>query len=124
MNKQNTDILCNKFPNLYNKDFYFECNDGWFDLIYNLSEKLNKLILEMPEAERKWSSAVQAKEKFGIMYFYISSGTDEMFNFISKAEKESARTCEVCGKPGKLTGEHWVETLCDKCSKIINNCKI
>ena len=115
MNKQNTDILCNKFPYLYNKNFGFECGDGWFDLIYTLSKKLNIHILNTPKENQHFTKAVQVKEKFGTLRFYMSSGTDKMFDLISKAEKESEKTCEICGKSGKLWTGGWLVTLCDNC---------
>jgi len=37
---------------------------------------------------------------------------------IDKYEALSCKTCEVCGKEGKLTGKRWVRTLCDECCKV------
>ena len=64
--------------------------------------------------------AVQVKEKFGSLRFYIEGGTDEDYAAIDLAESVSVRTCEVCGSPGKLRGNHWLKTLCDEHAKELN----
>lgn len=106
--------------------FGFECGDGWFQLIWNLCEDLEKMDQEnfdkLPE-EVKAKSLLeqneirlcvdQVKEKFGSLRFYISSGTEEMYDRINKAEEDSTTICETCGKPGKLRREGWFYTACD-----------
>ncbi len=82
--------------------------DGWYDLIFRLSEKLEVAITGLPECY-----ADQVKEKFGTLRFYMSSSTDEMEAWIDEAEAESAVTCEECGAPGKLRGKGWLYTACD-----------
>ena len=57
--------------------------------------------------------ASQVKEKFGSMRFYVSSATDEIYNYIAMAEAMSSVTCEECGAPGKRSGTGWVKVLCD-----------
>lgn len=59
--------------------------------------------------------ASQVKEKFGTLRFYLTCGTDEMYDAIRVAEEESARTCEECGMPGEQRGGGWILTLCDRC---------
>lgn len=117
MNKKNTKKLLKDFPELY-KQYYWDpkdtcmcwafcCDDGWFDLIYELSKKLKRL---SPETE-----AVQVKEKFGGLRFYFDNTTQEGANLIQKAEKMSYNICEMCGKKGKLRNDlPWIQTLCDK----------
>jgi hypothetical protein len=78
---------------------------GWFPLIEKLVEDLIAL---------GWDREVaQIKEKFGGLRFYIGSGTQAIFERISKAEEESYTICETCGEPGKLRGGGWLKTLCD-----------
>lgn len=48
--------------------------------------------------------ASQVKEKFGTLRFYMTSQTPEMDKIIEKACRKSAKTCEECGKPGKVVG--------------------
>lgn len=58
--------------------------------------------------------AMQVKEKFGSLRFYVSSADDEVFAMIDMAENMSCVTCEVCGSPGELRNEGWMKTLCDE----------
>jgi hypothetical protein len=121
--------LINNFPNLYmGKNMTieqnlnclrFECGSGWYDLIYNLSSKLEKLIIGYKAEdcnEDFYPIASQVKSKFGTLRFYMSTSTDEMENLIREAEKDSARICEFCGKDGELICQNgWYTTLCKDC---------
>lgn len=119
MNEKNTKKIFKDFPNLYiGKDksireslmpFGFECEDGWFNLIYELSKKITELD---PEGKVE---ASQVKEKFGGLRFYINGAPREIHDLINKYEKSSYQTCEICGAKGKLRPDlGWVKTLCDK----------
>jgi hypothetical protein len=120
MKKELTKVLIEQFPLLYRgvdmsiqenlMPFGFECGDGWFSLIYSLSMDLS---LKWPDVY-----AVQVKEKFGTLRFYVGGCSDEAFKRINEAESQSGRTCEICGIPGKLhsTG-HWLKTLCLNCAE-------
>jgi len=115
--------LCADFPLLYSvrhadtrhtlSHVRFETGDGWFDIIYELSAKLENLIEKLPPGERNSYYAVQVKEKFGLLSFYMSRETEEMRSLIGEAEGKSASTCEECGQPGKLRGGRWLKTLCE-----------
>lgn len=86
---------------------YFAVREGWFQLIKDLISDLIEL---------GWNKEIcQVKEKFGGLRFYINSGSDEIFDRIHKAEKESCAICEVTGTPGKVrTDLPWHMTLCDE----------
>jgi len=119
--------ICEAFPNLYrmrNADpkttcmyWGFEIDRGWYDLVWDLSEKLEALILQQPEEVRESFYADQVKSKYAELRFYMSSGTDEMHKEISEAEDLSVVTCERCGQPGRQYGVGWVTTLCEECAK-------
>lgn len=128
VNQKNTEKFFNDFPNLYRSDamsmreslmsFGFECGDGWFRLIHDLSAKLDKLILETPECDRHHVHAFQVKEKYGELSFYMSLGTGEMYDLIEEAERASTEICEQCGQPGKLRNKHgWMYTACEECKR-------
>ena len=89
---------------------------GWFQLIWDLSEKLEKLIPDVAEDPNDSICAFQVKEKFGTLRYYMSHYTDEMRTIINEAEKASAYICEDCGAPGTLRNISWIKTLCDKCA--------
>lgn len=120
MNENLEQKLFNDFPNLYKPQkpetqtlmcFGFECSDGWYDLIYRMSEDLNK-IEDLPEG----FEIIQVKEKFGTLRVYTINGNEKAFERINQAEQESSKTCEVCGSPGFIRGNRWLQTLCESCS--------
>jgi len=86
---------------------YFSCHSGWNIIIKELIEDLIKM---------GWNKqVVQVKEKFAGLRFYIQDGSEEMYNRISLAEKQSYETCETCGEQGKLRSDiGWWLTLCDE----------
>ena len=93
----------------------FECGSGWKDIIEECASKIESEILKMPEENREHFYAVQIKEKYGTLRFYMSGQTDEMDEAIRSAGQKSSETCELCGKPGKLIGERWLSTRCENC---------
>jgi hypothetical protein len=89
---------------------------GWDDLILTL----DKLLAELdPEYE-----IFQAKEKFGVLRFYIKH-TDETGMarvLVNGFESMSKYICEYCGacKPEDKVYARpvgWVKTLCEQCAK-------
>lgn len=110
--------LCEKFPKIF-RDRYahprttamcwgFDVGDGWFELLMDLCEDIQKHCDEIGEQV----VATQVKEKFATLRFYVDKGDDTIYDLITKAEHRSARTCEVCGIPGELYGGGWIKTLC------------
>lgn len=89
--------------------FGFECSDGWFELLWSLCEDIDKM--DKPED----FEVVQVKEKFGSLRFYTNNTTDEIYQRIKEADKQSEKICEVCGKEGKMRADmSWITTLCDE----------
>lgn len=125
MRQELDEALVRDFPMLYSGRrgdprntlmcFGFECSDGWEPLIRELSAKLEALIGQLPEGERAQYNAIQVKEKFGGLRFYLSRGTDEMFDLTNEAESASYKVCEGCGAPGTRRTGGWIRVLCDAC---------
>ena len=103
--------------------FGFECGDGWYWLIDNLCSSIqwridhpswkNGAPIEIPQV-----IAVQVKEKFGGLRFYVDSATSEIHTIISFAESLSMSICEFCGTTknvGHTSG--WITTICEECHK-------
>ena len=121
MNAKNTAYLIGRYPILYQGHtwpitqnlmaFGFECGDGWFRLIDQLSSDITAI----DNLDGTTTIAVQVKEKYGGLRFYVSGGTEAIFEAIDKAEELSLKTCEVCGEPGHQQGTGWIYTMCDKC---------
>lgn len=84
-----------------------------FDKKIVTQENIDESKAKMEEEAAKVSVAVQVKEKFGGLRFYVNSATDKHWNFISFAESMSYRTCEQCGAVGKTYTDGWHRTLCD-----------
>jgi hypothetical protein len=67
-----------------------------------------KVLKPIPQVE-----ATQVKEKFGTLRFYTNHSDEVINNLIGLAENMSAVTCEICGSPGKLNTEGWLNVTCD-----------
>lgn len=117
-----TNRIMTKFPILYGlKDaplrealmaFGFECDDGWKEIIWALSMKIENWNEEHPETPVQ---AVQVKEKYGGLRFYVTHEPDEIAELIDNAEKASYKTCEITGEHGRLCRKGgWYKTLCRK----------
>jgi hypothetical protein len=119
MSPEKTEALFKSFPGLYAgyslpptqtlMCFGFECDDGWFDLLWRLSKNLSE----------EHVVAVQVKEKYGTLRFYIGVGSDTAFDIVDTAEAESACICEKCGDAGEMrTRGIWLKVLCEGCNNI------
>lgn len=120
MNKELEANLVKKFPGIF-ADMYgnpmetcmafgCECSDGWYDLIFQLCENIEK-------AGPSDFKALQIKEKFGGLNFYYTGGNEEIHKLVSDAERESYTICEQCGTKENVTteGPGWILTLCHSC---------
>jgi hypothetical protein len=76
-------------------------------------EDIDQAKEKMDEETLKVPVAVQVKEKFGGLRFYVQAATDKHYQYINFAESMSYRTCEECGNPGKTYTDGWHMTLCD-----------
>ena len=85
--------------------------EGSKDII--TQEKIDEAKVRLDEEAAKVPVAVQVKEKFGGLRFYVQAATDKHYQYISFAESMSYRTCEECGAPGKTYTDGWHTTLCD-----------
>ena len=122
MTPEHTKYLYDTYPALYRQHalpmsetamcWGLDIADGWFDIIDELSRK----IIALDKQSGTTTEAVQVKEKFGTLRFYVDFGTDEVFEAIEEAERKSAVTCELCGKPGMLRRGGWLKVKCDECA--------
>lgn len=93
--------------------FPCECGDGWFELIYELCDKLNELYLQN-NVDPAEIQILQIKEKYGGLRFYTGGLIDGGHDIIYTYEEQSYEICEVCGKPGKIRDGRWIQTLCNE----------
>ncbi len=115
MRKSKSDKLFNSCPIIFRGRnqgvkqnlmyFGFECSDGWFDIIYELSKKIEQIAITLRKSgcdHDELPMVFQVKEKFGTLRFYMSKSTHEIQEFIRQSEQVSAQVCEQCGNPGSL----------------------
>ena len=84
-----------------------------FDKKIVTQENIDESKAKMEEEAAKVSVAVQVKEKFGGLRFYVHGAYNKHWDYISFAESMSYRTCEQCGAVGKTYTDGWHRTLCD-----------
>lgn len=100
-------------------------NEKFKDVSGEWKEKYLQGILSNKEENQPWGTgirqvseplpqvvAVQVKEKFATLRFYVMDADDTVYGMIRYAEALSGRVCEVCGSPGKTVGKGWIKTLC------------
>lgn len=89
---------------------YLEIGPGWYNLIDNLCTDLQAAANDSTPIH-----AVQVKQKFGQLRFYVDGGNNIQHSLISIAEARSATICEECGEEGKIVSTGgWLRTVCDK----------
>jgi hypothetical protein len=97
--------------------FYAECNGGWKGILNDLFEKIDRHV------QGEWRTGTddepgfrvtQVKEKWATLRVYCWGLDDQIEAWIDEAEEASGRTCELCGKPGKVFGRSWYMTRCDE----------
>ncbi|MGG6270897.1 hypothetical protein ACQ4M3_41435 [Leptolyngbya sp. AN03gr2] len=110
MNEANTQRLFERFDRLYRGRhlpqtqnlmcYGFSCGDGWFDLIWQLSEQIEAYCQTNPEASDL--IVAQVKQKFGELRFYTKPKIWGVEYLIEATRIRSLQTCEWTGEPGTL----------------------
>lgn len=116
-----------EFPTLFPEHFFFECGDGWYNILYELIRKVYKendrmrIYNSMREEEGLDRiiytpvKIVQIKEKWAGLRFYYNGGSEFVHGLVAMAEAMSYYTCEECGFPGTINKGGWYRVRCDKC---------
>lgn len=112
----NSDLL-EKYPKLLKGVSYIECGDGWYNLLDNLCKVISHHIKKLPEEIVDEIYAVQIKEKFGTLRFYMNQETPFISGAIDLADSMSSSICEECGLPGRSTNKGWIKVLCEEHEK-------
>lgn len=117
------DKLANKYPEIFEwmiveidgkKHISIGCSDGWYAII----DKLCHLIqFHVNQKNLPPVKAMQVKEKFGGLRFYVNHSDDYINGVIDMAAGMSYITCEYCGKPGTPNKGGWITTLCKGCRR-------
>lgn len=113
MNYENRTLLvgrCHLIP----LNLEIEPEDGWFNLLKNLFDKINALDVEDLKI-------FQIKQKFGMLCVYFETRDEkkreEINSLLSDAIVKSFETCELCGAPGivRFKGTFQVMVKCLEC---------
>lgn len=107
------DKLMAKYPSFFPPNFYFECDEGWYDILEHVFKTLEQQNIKV--------EMTQIKEKFGALRVYIGFAKDMVEHnmieqLIDEAERKSETTCERCGKKGKIENiKGWYSCRCKHC---------
>jgi len=105
------DELMQKHHKILGKARHLGIGEGWFPLIDNLCSYLQ---FHIDNNKKPQLEAVQVKEKFGGLRFYVDNADGDQYAVIEFVEALSLQTCEVCGSEGRPRGRGWIKTVCDK----------
>ncbi|MEX3929937.1 hypothetical protein AB4Y36_39080 [Paraburkholderia sp. BR10936] len=121
MNRELENALVARHPALYRSleprysgACRFECDDGWYRIIDELSGKLET------EARLADLQVVCVKEKLGSLRVYLrGSVTGRVQDWVATAEGLSLNTCERCSRAAMLRRHKdggGIRTLCPTCA--------
>jgi ribosomal protein S27AE len=123
MNRESEIVLMARYPAIYrclqprySGSCLFECDDGWYRIVDELSRKL--------EAESRASPlvVVEVLGKLGSLRLRLRGEiTAAVDSWLVEAARLSQRTCERCGQPATLRGHEdgRVRTLCPVCAAVM-----
>lgn len=139
MKDQLFEELAKRHPDLFQKSEvdYFECGDGWYDILDILCGKLNYPVhqcrsiiqhyINLNDQDKEAAEQAklvialdnlptmrQVKEKFGTLRFYADGVSDVQQAYITFAESMTGRVCQDCGNRGESRNDGWVRVLCDE----------
>lgn len=125
--KNKLEELRNKYPDMFTERFWFECGDGWYNILFSLLWRINKHEEHVRSnnayrvkhgqnpVEYQKVKIIQVKSKFGTLRFYIDGGDEYVRGAIALAEDLTSKTCEDCGMPGKVYTDGWWVVQCPAC---------
>lgn len=146
MNIELTEKLVSKYPSIFAqyggdpKDtsmaYGIECGNGWFDIIDTLCNTIQSEVdhINFNYEVSLRCEAVQVKEKYGSLRFYIHFFFDEnldelnmkrvemsmniIHGAITMAERMTAKICETCGDKSSLSNDIFPKSECEACATL------
>ena len=126
MDSQKTNELYEKFPHLYRERtaplesshmaWGFQCENGWYKIIYEMSKKIDKI---STEGEHAPAISLVSRHEDGTLYVAVSNITPPVADIITSATEQSRLTCEFCAyTPAFLRttkGPHKGHIACGRC---------
>lgn len=126
MKQELQDELYRKYPKIFRqKDlpmdqtcmcWGIDTGDGWYRLLDRLCAAIQSYI-DGGDGKIGQVEAVQVKEKFGTLRFYVDGGDEVVSKLIGCAERLSGQICEECGatEDACTNTAGWLKTLCRRC---------
>ena len=103
MDSHKTNELYEKFPHLYRErtaplessdmGWGFQCENGWYKIIYEMSKKIDKI---SKEGEFAPAIAEVSRHEDGTLYVAVSNITPPVADIVTSATEQSRLTCEFC----------------------------
>ena len=103
MDSHKTNELYEKFPHLYRErtaplessgmGWGFQCENGWYKIIYEMSKKIDKI---STEGEHAPAIAEVSRNPDGTLYVAVSNITPPVADIVMNAAEQSRLTCEFC----------------------------
>ena len=103
MDSQKTNELYEKFPHLYRErtaplesssmGWGFQCESGWYKIIYEMSKKIDKI---STEGEHAPAISLVSRHEDGTLYVAVSNITPPVADIVTGATEQSRLTCEFC----------------------------
>jgi len=126
MDSQKTNELYEKFPHLYRErtaplessgmGWGFQCENGWYKIIYEMSKKIDKI---STEGEHAPAISLVSRHEDGTLYVAVSNTTPPIADIVTRATEQSRLTCEFCAyTPAFLRttkGPHKGHIACGRC---------
>ena len=114
-----------------------ECPEGWYDTVKDVCDKIEAINNTVGKDHHFEIQAIQVKEKFGTLRFYLNSypqenATDEEMetarlfeeiceDIVVRAEYLTESVCQVCGRPifegNKVVSRGWIGYYCPECAE-------
>jgi len=126
VDSQKTNELYEKFPHLYRErtaplesshmPWGFQCENGWYKIIYEMSKKIDKI---SPEGEHAPAISLVSRHEDGTLYVAVSNITPPVADIVTTATEQSRLVCEFCAYTPALLrtskGPHKGHIACGRC---------
>jgi hypothetical protein len=103
MDSHKTNELYEKFPHLYRErtaplessdmGWGFQCENGWYKIIYEMSKKIDKI---SPEGEHAPAISLVSRHEDGTLHVAVRNITPPVADIVMNAREQSRLTCEFC----------------------------
>lgn len=122
MNSENEHKLFQEFPDLFKKDLLsrgFECQDGWFALLYELAGQLENYLAGNKGCEKP--QILMVRQQMGELRIDVFGGDQVIRRMIRQTQDKARAVCELDGEPAIglfVCAPYWYRCLCRKCAEL------